>query len=85
MAELEASTSDTSGSGTAPAAVRSPDEVALELMKFIAVTTGYGKASQSSAGFSGKPVAGAVEEHAEALLELFERCRRVVKKEGSAE
>jgi hypothetical protein len=54
--------------------------VAVELMKFIAVTTGYGKAPQSSAGFSGKPVARSAEEHAEALLELFERCRRVVKK-----
>jgi hypothetical protein len=59
---------------------RTQDEVALELMKFIAVTTGYGKASQSSAGFSGKPVAVSAEEHAETLLELFERCRRVVKK-----
>ncbi|MGA2268266.1 MAG: hypothetical protein ABSH44_07315 [Bryobacteraceae bacterium] len=82
MTEPEASTSSTSDSGTAPAAVRSQDEVALELMKFIAVSTGYGKASQPSAGFSGKPVAGSAEEHAEALLELFERCRRVVKKES---
>jgi hypothetical protein len=56
--------------------------VALELMKFIALTTGYGKASQSSAGFSGKPVARSAEEHAEALLDLFEHCRRVVKKES---
>ena len=61
---------------------RSADEVALELMKFIAVATGYGKSSQSSAGFSGKPVARSAEEHAEALLELFERCRRVVRKES---
>jgi hypothetical protein len=51
-------------------------------MKFIAVTTGHGKAAQSSAGFSGKPAARSAEEHAEALLELFERCRRVVKKES---
>jgi hypothetical protein len=51
-------------------------------MKFIAVVTGYGKASQSSAGFSGKPSTRSSEEHAEALLELFERCRRVVGKEG---
>ncbi len=67
----------------APAAPpRSGDEVALELMKFIAVTTGYGRASQSSAGFSGKPVTRSPEEHAEALLDLFERCRKVVKKEA---
>lgn len=60
---------------------RTKDEVALELMKFIAVATGYGRSSQSSAGFSGKPVTRSAEEHAEALLELFERCRRVVNRE----
>jgi hypothetical protein len=57
---------------------RSKDEVALELMRFIAVTTGYGKASHSSAGFSGKPAVRSPEEHAEALLELFQRCRKIV-------
>jgi len=56
--------------------------VALDLMKFIAVATGYGKASQSSTGFSAKAGTRSAEEHAEALLELFERCRRVVYKEG---
>jgi hypothetical protein len=61
---------------------RSADEVALEMMKFIAVTTGYGRSSQSSAGFSGKPTTRSAEEHADALLELFERCRRVVKKDS---
>lgn len=57
---------------------RSKDEVALELMKFIVVTTGYGKGSGASAGFSGKPVARSAEEYADALLELFNRCRAVV-------
>jgi hypothetical protein len=61
---------------------RSADEVALELMKFIAVATGFGRSSHSAAGFSGKPVTRSPEEHAEALLELFERCRRVVRKES---
>ncbi len=56
----------------------SPDEVALELMKFIAVTTGYGKGS-GSAGFSGKATKSP-EEYADSLLQLFERCRGVVKK-----
>ena len=65
---------------TAGGPPRSKDDVALELMKFIAVTTGYGKSVGSSAGFSGKPVTHSAEEHAEALLELFERCRRVVNK-----
>ena len=59
---------------------RSKDEVALELMKFIAVTTGYGKGTASSAGFSGKPTKSS-EEYADALLQLFERCRTVVARE----
>jgi hypothetical protein len=57
----------------------SKDEVALELMKFIAVTTGYGKGS-SAAGFGGKTTK-TPEEYADSLLELFERCRTVVRKE----
>jgi hypothetical protein len=65
----------------APAAAggRSKDEVALDLMRFIAVTTGYGKTTQS-AGFSAKPSAGSTEAHAEALLELYEKCRQAVHK-----
>jgi len=58
---------------------RSPDEIALDMMKFIAVTTGYGKSGGSSAGFSGKPTARSAEEYADALIQLFERCRGVVK------
>jgi hypothetical protein len=65
----------------APGGGRSKDDIALELMKFIAVTTGYGKAGGSSAGFSGKPAKNASEEHAEALIGLFERCRKVIGKE----
>jgi len=56
---------------------RSKDEVALELMKFIAVTTGYGKVTGSGAGFSGKPTHSA-EEYADSLLQLFERCRALL-------
>jgi hypothetical protein len=77
MAELESSKANESGDASGGG--RSKDEVALELMKFIAVTTGYGKATQGSAGFSGKPSARSAEEHADALLELFNRCRKVVK------
>ncbi len=60
-------------------APHSKDEVALEMMKFIAVTTGYGKGA-GAAGFTGK-AAKTPEEYAEALLQLFERCRAVVRKE----
>ena len=56
----------------------SRDEVALEMMKFIAVTTGYGKGA-GTAGFTGKSTK-TPEEYADALLQLFERCRSVVAK-----
>ncbi len=55
-----------------------PDEVALELMKFITVTTGYGKGTPTT-GFGGKGPRSA-EEYTDSLLELFERCRSVVLK-----
>jgi hypothetical protein len=82
MAELEPLTTQAAETAAAPGPARGKDEVALELMKFIAIATGYGKTPQSSAGFSGKPQARSAEEHAEALLDLFERCRRVVNKES---
>ena len=75
------------GKETAPdgakEAAKNRDEVALELMKFIAVTTGYGKGSSAAAGFSGKPSARSAEEYAEALIQLFEKCRAVVAKPGA--
>ena len=60
-------------------ATRTRDEIALEMMKFIAVTTGYGKGA-GAAGFTGK-TAKTPEEYADALLQLFERCRAVIAKE----
>ncbi|HLJ15036.1 MAG TPA: hypothetical protein VKV15_11105 [Bryobacteraceae bacterium] len=54
------------------------DEIALELMKFIAVTTGYGKGG-AGAGFGGK-TARSAEEYADSLLQLFERCRTIIGK-----
>jgi hypothetical protein len=79
MPEIGSPAATTPEPTSPPSGARSKDEVALELMKFIAVSTGYGRgAAQSSAGFSGKPSTRSAEEHAEALLELFDRCRRVV-------
>ena len=70
---------ETSESSAAPRS--NPDEIALELMKFIAVSTGYGKGTPT-AGFGGKEKGGrSAEEYAEALLELFDRCRSAVRKE----
>jgi len=80
MAELEPPSSKVPETPAAPGG-RSKDEIALELMKYIAASTGYGKSPQGSAGFSSKPQSRSVEDQADALLELFERCRRVVNKE----
>ena len=80
MAENESAPAATPEAG-APGAPRTTNEVALEMMKFIAVTTGYGRTSGTGTGFSAKPQSRSAEDQAEALLELFERCRKVVKKE----
>jgi hypothetical protein len=65
-----------------PAPGRSQEEVALELMKFIVATTGYGKGGALGAGFSGKPGTRSPEEQSDALLELFQRCRKALKPEA---
>jgi len=59
-----------------PWAVRGKEETALELMKFVALTTGYGKGTPA-AGYTGKPTR-TPEEYADALLELYQRCRRLL-------
>jgi hypothetical protein len=56
----------------------SKEEVALELMKFVATTTGLGKTT-ASAGFGGKTLKGP-EDQVDALLQLYERCKAVVEK-----
>jgi hypothetical protein len=73
MPEENSTNSSTSTPG------RNADEVALEMMKFIAVTTGYGK-GVGGAGFTGKTTR-TPEEYADALLQLFERCRQVIGKQ----
>ena len=62
-----------------PVPLRSKDDIALDLMKFVAVTTGFGKGT-GAAGFTGKTTK-TPEEYAEALLQLFQRCRAAVEKE----
>jgi hypothetical protein len=57
--------------------VRSPEEVALELMKFVALTTGYGKGAPA-AGYTGKS-SRSPEEYTDALLELYQRCRALLR------
>ena len=63
---------------TTPHSGSSKDEVALELMRFIATTTGIGKTG-SGAGFGGKSPK-TPEEQVDTLLQLFEKCRETVRK-----
>ena len=81
MAELEPPSSKPNEADAKAAAGRSKDEVALELMKFIAVNAGYGKSGQTSAGFSAKAGSRTPDDLADDLLNLFERCRKAVSKE----
>lgn len=69
---------------TKPGEKNNQDEVALELMKFIAVSTGYGKGTPA-AGFAGKSATRTAEEYAESLLELFQRCRQAVAQPAAKE
>jgi len=83
MAEKPENESESTSTSQPPSGGgRTPDEIALELMKFITLQTGYGKAAQSSAGFSGKPASRSPEEHADALVELFQRCRKAVRQDA---
>lgn len=59
------------------AALRRTEDIALDLMKFVAMTTGYGKPAVS-AGFQAK--AEKSEDVAESLLQLYDRCRAAVEK-----
>lgn len=56
---------------------RRNEDIALDLMKFIAMTTGYGKTTTSGVGFQGG-AASKPEEYAAHLLELYGRCLEAV-------
>jgi len=56
---------------------RRNEDIALDLMKFVAMTTGYGKIGSPGAGFQGSTVNRA-EDYAAHLLELFARCLAAV-------
>ena len=61
---------------------RCNEDIALDLLKFVASTTGTGRAAVASTGFSGASTAKP-EEHVNQLLELYGRCLKAV--EGKAE
>jgi hypothetical protein len=65
--------------GTAShASARRDEDIALDLMKFIAMTTGYGRTTSSGVGFQGTGSAAKPEDYATHLLELYGKCRAAV-------
>jgi hypothetical protein len=59
---------------------RRNEDIALDLMKFIAMTTGYGRTSTTGAGFQGTGSAAKPEDYAQHLLELYGKCLQAVGK-----
>jgi hypothetical protein len=57
---------------------RRNEDIALDMMKFIAMTTGYGKTTTSGVGFQGSGAASKPEDYAGHLLELYSRCLSAV-------
>ena len=60
------------------AGLRRNEDIALDLMKFVAMTTGYGRTSSTGVGFQGSGAAAKPEEYAAHLLELYGKCLQVV-------
>jgi hypothetical protein len=61
-----------------PLGSRRDEDIALDLMKFIAMTTGYGKTTGTGVGFQGSGSADKPEDYAAHLLELYGRCLKSV-------
>jgi hypothetical protein len=60
---------------------RRNEDIALDLMKFVAMTAGYGKtAAASGAGFQGSGASTKPEEYTAQLLDLYRKCLDAVKK-----
>jgi hypothetical protein len=56
---------------------RRDEDIALDLMKFVAVTTGYGRTGSPGAGFQGNTDSKA-EDYAHHLLDLYGQCLAAV-------
>jgi hypothetical protein len=65
-------------SSVLPHLSRRNEDIALDMMKFIAMTTGYGKTTSSGVGFQGSGAASKPEDYAGHLLELYGRCLAAV-------
>jgi hypothetical protein len=62
------------------AGARRNEDIALDLMKFVAMTTGYGRTSSTGVGFQGTGSASKPEDYAASLLELYSKCLSTVSK-----
>jgi hypothetical protein len=65
--------SDTPEIPTPSAPLHRDEEIALEMMKFIATTTGFGRTGSPGAGFQGGTDSKA-EDYAKHLLDLYAQC-----------
>jgi len=63
---------------TSAGAGRRNEDIALDLMKFVAMTTGYGRTTSTGVGFQGTGPAATPEEYADRLLELYAKCLTTV-------
>ena len=62
-----------------PMGTRRDEDVALDLMKFIAMTTNYGKGTSATPGFQGSAAKGGGDDQAEQLLGLYTKCLDTVR------
>jgi len=61
---------------------RRNEDISLDLMKFIAMTTNYGRTTGTAGGvgFQGGAAATKPEEYADHLLELYGKCLKALEK-----
>jgi hypothetical protein len=64
--------------------IRRDEDIALDLLKFVAGTAGVGRPVAGSTGFSGSGAAKP-EEYVTQLLELYGRCLKAVEGKGAAQ
>ncbi len=67
---------------TAGLGARRNEDIALDLLKFVAATAGVGRPAAPSTGFSGAS-APKPEEQVDHLLELYGRCLKAVQGQGA--
>ena len=60
---------------------RRNEDIALDLLKFVAATAGVGRPAVASTGFSGSAIPKP-EEHVCQLLDLYSRCLKAVEGKG---